>query len=130
MLTGYQPGITGYHWVSPGITGDHRVSLNPVFQPVACGAPIPRSGGGPHLAAPPGPRLAIAFFCCFYAILPVYGNGWQVVLPFMETVGKQFLEDQSSRLWKRLASSPPVYGNGWQAVLRKVALRLWKRLTR
>jgi hypothetical protein len=45
-------------------------------------------GGGPGLAAPPGPRLAIAFFCCLYAILPVYGNGWQVVFPFMETVDK------------------------------------------
>jgi len=87
-------------------------------------------GGGPRLAAPPGPRLAHAFFCCFYTILPVYGNGWQVVLPFMETVGKQFLGDQPSRLWKRLASGSSVYGNGWQAVLGKWFFRLWKRLAR
>jgi hypothetical protein len=62
-ITGYHrvsPGITGYHRVSPGITGYHRVSLNPV---ILCGpaALLKRGRGGvPRLAAPPGPRLAIA----------------------------------------------------------------------
>jgi hypothetical protein len=53
----------------------YRVSLNPVFQPVACGAPLTRPGGRATLSCPPGPRLVIAFFCCFYAVLSVYGNG-------------------------------------------------------
>ena len=44
----------------------NRVLLNPVFKPPvfgACGAPnlgIAAGGGGPQLAVPPGPRLAIA----------------------------------------------------------------------
>jgi hypothetical protein len=40
----------------------YRVSLNPVFQPVACGAPLTRPGGRATLSCPPGPRLAIAKF--------------------------------------------------------------------
>jgi len=44
-------------------TGYHRVSLDPVGQNEACGAPVTRpGGGGPQLAVPPGPRLAIAEF--------------------------------------------------------------------
>ena len=31
--------------------------------------------------APPDPRFLIAKFCCFYAGLPIYGNGKQVVFP-------------------------------------------------
>jgi hypothetical protein len=54
------PAITRYHRVSPGITRYHRVSLNPVFQPVACGAPITRSGGQTMFSCFPGPRLVIA----------------------------------------------------------------------
>jgi len=53
----------------PGITGYHRVSLNPV---ILCGpaALLKRGrGGGPRLAAPPGPRLAIAkFWHCIHCL--------------------------------------------------------------
>jgi hypothetical protein len=41
----------------------YRVSLDPVGQNEACGAPITRpGGGGPQLAVPPGPRLTITKF--------------------------------------------------------------------
>jgi hypothetical protein len=43
----------------------YRVSLSPVFQPVACGAPLTRPGGRATISYPPGPRFPIAFFCCF-----------------------------------------------------------------
>jgi hypothetical protein len=53
----------------------NRVSLDPVILCGACGAPETRPGGRATLSCPPGPRLLIAFFCCFYAVLSVYGNG-------------------------------------------------------
>jgi hypothetical protein len=40
----------------------YRVSLDPVVQPVACGAPLTRPGGRATISYPPGPRLAIAKF--------------------------------------------------------------------
>jgi hypothetical protein len=44
------------------------------------------------------------------AVLTVYGNGWQAVLPFMELLWASSQESSSHRLWKWLASSSPIYG--------------------
>jgi len=50
--------------------------------------------------------------------LTVYGNGWQAVFPFMETVVQLCLTacaTASYGLWKWLASSSPIYGNGFRS---------------
>jgi len=58
----------------------YRVSLDPVILYGACGAPLARPGGRATISYPPGPRLAIAFFCL---------NVRTQFLPFMKLVGKQ-----------------------------------------
>jgi hypothetical protein len=58
--------------VSPGITGYHSTRF---FLGGLRRSELARPGGGAKLSCSPGPRSTIAFFCCLYAILPVYGNG-------------------------------------------------------
>ena len=62
----------------------YRVSLNPVFQPVACGAPITRPGGRATLSCPPGPRLTIAkLWYCLQCLTTVY-SVLQRLTPYSE----------------------------------------------
>ena len=47
----------------------YRVSLNPVIQCGACGAPVTRPGGRATISYPPGPRLARAkFWYCIHRL--------------------------------------------------------------
>jgi hypothetical protein len=61
----------------------YQVSLNPVFQPVACDAPLTRPGGRATLSCSPRPTISDRFLLLFLG--------------------------SSLRLWKWLASSPSVY---------------------
>src|SRR4028119_226668 len=47
----------------------YRVSLDPVGQNKACGAPITRPGGRATISCPPGPRLTITkFWYCIHCL--------------------------------------------------------------